>query len=299
MSDSGASGGGAPSPQRGVPGKLRRSLTIDGVDVSDIGNLSDDLKDCLLKFDADNNGNVALGEIERAAQMFHLGNSPKGGNISLGAFPESLQATLMKFDLDGDGFISQSELAAAAELYVRQKRRASVYLRIGLGLMALLFTALASLAGTTYAMIELTKETHTDMSSGLMTVKGSAEVPVKTAQTNIPSELMSCLPNAFFRELQRFEVTKGLAHIDLVVLGYARLPSAKSKYGTTVQLVTHIGRIVLDGTEMTFVDDIGHIFKDAGFELDRHDKRRLLGLLFLFGFLVYVCLFFFFFLVSV
>ena len=97
MSDSGATGGGAPSPQRGVPGKLRRSLTIDGVDVSDIGNLSDDLKDCLLKFDADNNGNVALGEIERAAQMFHLGNSPKGGNISLGAFPESLQATLMKF----------------------------------------------------------------------------------------------------------------------------------------------------------------------------------------------------------
>jgi len=50
-----------------------------------------------------------------------------------------------------------------------------------------------------------------------------------------------------------------------------------------VMLITHIGRIVIDGETMSYIDDIGSVFEDAGFLIDS-ENRRLLDVTELIGF---------------
>ena len=109
-----------------------------------------------------------------------------------------------------------------------------------------------------------------DGSNTLVTVSAeAAEHEVK---------LKSCMPNSYFSKMKQFIIKKGAVYMELNVLGFVRQPRGNSFYGTVVVIITHIGRITIDGETLSYVDDIGHMFAEAGFDVEL-SSRRLLGTL--------------------
>ena len=91
-------------------------------------------------------------------------------------------------------------------------------------------------------------------------------------------KIKSCMPNSYFSAMTQFVMKQGAVYMELDVLGFVRQPRGNSYFGTVVVLLTHIGRVIIDGDRLSYIDDIGHYFADAGFTIDTHN-RRLLNLL--------------------
>ena len=58
--------------------------------------------------------------------------------------------------------------------------------------------------------------------------------------------------------------------------GWYRVPSAASRTGSYVKIITYAGLITLDAAEMTFSQTVGTVFTEAGFDVTG-SGRRLLG----------------------
>jgi hypothetical protein len=231
------------------------------------------LHDMLRSLDDEGNGVLELDEITEMIESYaELKKAQKQGVISIKTLPKELQPSLAAFDVDGDGSVAPLELARGAELYKESKNTVKKLTGLTIALVLLMGVMLAAITGLTFAVVELSKETSTS-SNGIMTVKDSTEV-VKVEAPEYAETLSSCLPSEYFEQMKRFKIKYGLVEISLDVLGFARLPRANSLYGTVVMLVTQIGRIVIDGEVLSYIDDIGHVFADAGFDLDVLDTKN-------------------------
>merc|ERR1711871_377614 len=68
------------------------------------------------------------------------------------------------------------------------------------------------------------------------------------------------------------------AHVRLNVLGTMRIPrKCQGEIGSLVIIVTAVGQITLEGTQMTFENEVGNYFAKAGFSV-ASSGRRLAGL---------------------
>jgi hypothetical protein len=117
----------------------------------------------------------------------------------------------------------------------------------------------------------------------ILAANGAPSVTVTSEAAKYELGMKSCMPNSFFSELKTFIIKQTAVYMELDVLGFVRMPKSNSLYGTVVVIVTHIGRITVDGDTLSFMDDIGTIFKEAGFAVDKKG-RRLMGLLEIVGF---------------
>ena len=236
----------------------------------------------LSALDYNGDGTVDALELKKATNLLKASLAAADGSFAIAALPKELQPPLKAFDVDGDGTIRPMELARGAELYEASKSRVKQLTRLAVALFLLMGVMLAAITGLTFTVVELSKDTKMDGATMVVKSGTYGKNTIKTAAASTPAPLSSCLPTSYFDELQKFHVKSGLAEVSLQVLGFVRMPRGDSLYGTVVMLVTHLGRVVIDGETLSYIDDIGNVFADAGFAVDG-ENRRLLDVLELVG----------------
>jgi len=197
--------------------------------------------------------------------------------LRLKDLPPNVAEALASLDVDGDGTIDVGELHYGAKETERTVSKSKFYRKMMIILLGVCLAQLASFCGVMVGSINLTKESH--VYDGRMTTRDGLNV-VQTAQATSSLPLSSMLSDDAFLELKTVGLTSPTgATLHLTVLGFLRLPGA---FGT-VTLITHIGRIVLDGTSLSYIDDTQQaIFEAAGFSVNGA-TRRLLQVRALFG----------------
>ena len=196
--------------------------------------------------------------------------------LSIQDFSPEMQDSLRALDLDGSGSVDSRELARAAEAYRSVQARAKRLNRmLAFGAVVLMLT-LAAFSGLVFAVVEMTKESRVS-DSGVLMVKGSNET-VKTSQVLNKSTMCSQLGDEIFRDMRYLEVTSPTgATVSLNILGWARMPEDHSLHGTVVVIVTQVGTVTIDGSELAFEDSVAPFFSKAGFSVSS-TGRRLQGL---------------------
>ena len=196
--------------------------------------------------------------------------------LSIQDFSPEMQDSLRALDLDGSGSVDSRELARAAEAYRSVQARAKRLNRmLAFGAVVLMLT-LAAFSGLVFAVVEMTKESRVS-DSGVLMVKGSNET-VKTSQVLNKSSMCSQLGDEIFRDMRYLEVTSPTgATVSLNILGWARMPEDHSLHGTVVVIVTQVGTVTIDGSELAFEDSVAPFFSKAGFSVSS-TGRRLQGL---------------------
>ena len=196
--------------------------------------------------------------------------------LSIQDFSPEMQDSLRALDLDGSGSVDSRELARAAEAYRSVQARAKRLNRmLAFGAVVLMLT-LAAFSGLVFAVVEMTKESRVS-ESGVLMVKGSNET-VKTSQVLNKSTMCSQLGDEVFRDMRYLEVTSPTgATVSLNILGWARMPEDHSLHGTVVVIVTQVGTVTIDGSELAFEDSVAPFFSKAGFSVSS-TGRRLQGL---------------------
>ena len=175
--------------------------------------------------------------------------------LSIQDFSPEMQDSLRALDLDGSGSVDSRELARAAEAYRSVQARAKRLNRmLAFGAVVLMLT-LAAFSGLVFAVVDMTKESRVS-ESGVLMVKGSNET-VKTSQVLNKSTMCSQLGDEIFRDMRYLEVTSPTgATVSLNILGWARMPEDHSLHGTVVVIVTQVGTVTIDGSELAFEDSV-------------------------------------------
>lgn len=100
--------------------------------------------------------------------------------------------------------------------------------------------------------------------------------PLATRSTHMERALSSTMPDKYFKQLEFFEISNDFgSSLAVRVHAVLRLPKRDSHCGSVLVLVTHLGRITLDGEDMTFDDDVGQVFAEAGFGIDNNPENAL------------------------
>ena len=93
-------------------------------------------------------------------------------------------------------------------------------------------------------------------------------------------KLASTMPDKYFKELQWLELTSpSSSTVSLKIISLLRLPRKSAKCGSLLMIITPAGKVTLDDTDMSFEEDIGGLFQEAGFklatEVTDNEGRRL------------------------
>lgn len=199
-------------------------------------------------------------------------------NLKLTEFPEAVRHALMEYDVDEDGTVSLDEISRGAHLIKEQRAKIKTQSRMLIA-MALVTIFLLTLVGLiVLAVVQLTRETRLDKGGIMVAARKSGGAPevVQTANfMSAPTALHSALPDDAFSQLKTFSANSSTtgSHLSLMVLGFARL-QGMGTCGSIIKLITAAGEVRLDGAVMTFSEEVGDVFVEAGFVLSA-DRRRL------------------------
>jgi hypothetical protein len=187
-----------------------------------------------------------------------------------------------KYDTDGDGKLSTEEynslqvdirkrsdknvkIAQELKSNVRSYRTAARYATIIFGLVLVLLVL--SFVGNGVMIDRLVRM---DTKGTILVAKGThgedgAPLPVRTAETNYQfTGISSRLSNAALQDLKGFQVTSDTgAYTSIKIQGFMKLPAQPCR-DPVVKFVTAVGTIILEGTELTFDNDVAQIFLESG-----------------------------------
>jgi hypothetical protein len=151
------------------------------------------------------------------------------------------------------------------------------YRKLFVLLFGIWLAQLASTFGVVFGTVNYAKESH--VRDAVMTTRDGVTA-VQTAAAMLSVPLSSALPDDAFLELKTIGITSSTgATMHLTVLGFLRMPGANGQ----VTIITHIGRIVLEGSTLSYFDDSqAALFEAAGFTTVG-GSRRLLQVRALFG----------------
>ena len=244
-----------------------------------IGQFPPSVRALLAKFDKDGDGTVDAAELQEAALMFEAARAAEDGSIPIGQLPKELRPALKTFDTDGDGTIDPMELARGAELYAESKNMVKKLTRLAVGLLVLISVTIAAITGLTATVVELSKEVKAGTDGTMLINNGAESALMSTSAQAINATLDSRMTDETLHALTHFAViSPNGAHVRLNVLGTMRLPrKCEGEIGSLVIIVTAVGQITLEGTQMTFENEVGSYFAKAGFSL-AESGRRLNGL---------------------
>jgi hypothetical protein len=256
----------------------KKSVELKDVASVPIEHFPPSVRSLFAKFDKDGDGTVDAAELQEAAKMFEAAQSAEDGSIPIEQLPKELRPALKTFDMDGDGTIDPMELARGAELYAKSKSTVKKLTRVAVGLLLLLAVTIAAITGLTFVVVELSKETKAS-TDGTMLVNSNERQLMSTAAQSVNATLDSRMSDETLNSLSHFAViSPNGAHVRLNVLGTMRLPrECQGEIGSLVIIVTAVGQVTLDGTQMTFENDVGNYFAKAGFSVES-SGRRLAGL---------------------
>ena len=202
--------------------------------------------------------------------------------LVLKELPADVAEALAGFDIDGDGTVNLSELRVGADKAERAVSKHHFYRKLFIILFGIWLAQLGSTFGVVFGVVNYAKESIVSKTSAQMLTKDSTQV-VQTAAAMVNVPLSSSLPDAAFMELKTIGISSPTgATMHLSVLGFVRMPGASGGVDQVV-LVTHIGRIILTGGELSYIDDSqAALFQQAGFTTIAA-TRRLLQVRALFG----------------
>lgn len=196
-------------------------------------------------------------------------------DIDITHLPPSIKECLKEINTDGDNKVSLEELKAAAKAYADSKqhlldaKKESAFLRKAVfGLIGVVILLCGMMFGMSLLAADVAKDTRVASASGLqapspgepssntiMTSKDGMGV-VATAQAKIPMSLSSTLGDNQLVHLTMASFSSDAGHILHVhVNGFLRVPMVGSRCGSVVFLLTQLGRIMLDDTDVSFEDD--------------------------------------------
>lgn len=181
--------------------------------------------------------------------------------------------------MDGDGTINLSELQSGADAGTRAVSKHHFYKKLFIILFGIWLAQLASTFGVVFGVVNYAKESTVSRTSAQMLTRDETQV-VQTAAALMSVPLSSTLSDDAFMELKTIGLMSPTgATMHLTVLGFVRMPG----FSGEVVVVTHIGRIVLSGAELSYHDDTqAALFQAAGFTT-HGATRRLLQVRALFG----------------
>lgn len=170
---------------------------------------------------------------------------------------------------------------SSADIKKAQRKATRLFYLIG-ALVAFIAVILAGQTALVYALFEASKETKPS-EDGMLMVKGT-DAPVKVAEATVGHSLDSRLPDNVWAEIKYIQFTNnrnGMLH--LLVLATTRFEDPDALYGTYIHIFTHVGKIILDGSIVTFEDSAQGTFKASGFSVTRTGRRlqghfQLIGL---------------------
>ena len=155
-------------------GHLNHDRTLDGVKLS-ISDFPEELRDALEEMahqaggEGHKTGFVDGAELVMILKMHQsLLHASSHDTIPIAVMPYHMHDKLKIFDKDGNGSLDREEIMAAAHLYHQAKQR-NRRLLILVGVCAFIMVLmLGAISGLVYAVVEGTKETHTNKNSGVM-----------------------------------------------------------------------------------------------------------------------------------
>lgn len=219
--------------------------------------------------------------------------------LNLDDLPPMVADALRGMDKDGDGTIDVSELHMGAQEAEKSLTKSRFFRKLFIILFGIWLAQLASTFGcgfsvlaerlrcsvltpgpsVVFGVVNYTKESVVSKQSAQMLTKDSSAV-VQTAAAVMNVPLSSNLPDEAFLELKTIGLTSATgATMHLTVLGFLRMPGMVG----SVTVITHIGRIVLTGEDLSYFDDTqAALFQSAGFSVSG-TSRRLLQVRALFG----------------
>lgn len=177
-------------------------------------------------------------------------------SIDISHLPEQARNALSSMDTTHDGLVDVEELQAAARAK-KMLDKHEVYLkRILVGLVFLLLISWGAMFLSSWWAAEVSKETELEKedyeSISIMKDKNGGHA-IATAQTQIPLSLSSTLDDSQLKHLKKAAFTSNAGHVlHIQVDGFLRVPLVGSRCGSVVYLITQMGRIMLDDTDVSF-----------------------------------------------
>ena len=176
--------------------------------------------------------------------------------IPLASLPPYVQEQLATFDADGDGVISLAEILRHGAELEHSQRRNSTYRRIIALLLLAWAASMAAIFGVVTAGVAVTRQTVVSPGSNVMTTRdGKSVVQTATARV-LYSSASSEMPDSYWLEASHFSFTSdNESWLRLTVLGTARVMGSGA-YGSVVKVITPVGTLTLDGTEVSVTADM-------------------------------------------
>lgn len=143
-----------------------------------LSHLPEKIRTDLAHLDKSGDGVVESEELWQAITLYEQMKSDD--KVPIDIFPRAVQQKLAVFDSDGDGTIGSLEMVRAAELYESEKKKAKKLVRLAGVLLLLMGLTLAAIAGLTFAVVELSKESKVAEDGAMVSAADSTQT-VKTA----------------------------------------------------------------------------------------------------------------------
>lgn len=256
-------------------------------------DVHDDVKEVLTKLNFAKAPEVSQAEllsvVDVASKLMNAKQN-NSGSIDYTVLPEQFQSIFQSWDLKKTGRISAKDLSAAAQAMSSMKRESWWLKKLVVGLVLWTVCLMCGVFGTTYLVVDLTKDMHAASNGNLITVQGetvrtsSADTqivdgvlmlrddmshPVRTAAFHADRSLSSTIPDQDLMELQtilvEFEfsatnddpaettVHSASGMMALKVDGVSRIPQTA---GSPIVMVhTSLGDLMLNDEDVSVSDE--------------------------------------------
>lgn len=205
-------------------------------------------------------------------------------------------------DKNGDGQIDDNELKEMIQSAIHGKQELKLYRYAFVIFGVIWFVSLTAIFAVVYGAIQMSKDSKVESTENPVLVTPDGKRIVRTANSdfyvtadgalkarlnNVTSSdnsgdgtlkvtstslttsvpLSSDLPDAVFREIKNIGISSSIgAKMELNVLGMLRMPPTSVNHLGAVTLITHVGRILIEGSSISYFDDNqAELFRTAGF----------------------------------
>lgn len=211
---------------------------------------------------------------------------------------------MKEVDKDGDGKIDSEEIKSMIQTAIQGKREVKLYRYAFMVFITIWIFSLLAIFAVVYGAIQISKDSKVKSSEDPVLITSDGKSIIQTASSDFyvtadgslkaridntslivdnsggtlkvsstaltaSAPLSSDLPDSVFREIKNIGISSSIgASMDLNILGMMRMPATSGSHLGAVTLITHIGRILLEGTSISYFDDNqAELFKSAGFTI--------------------------------
>jgi hypothetical protein len=203
---------------------------------------------------------------------------------------------IKSLDKDGDGNVSIEEIVSVQRQLEDQTANIKRKKKIFILSFVVFLIMMGGMLGMAASAVELTKEMRVSnegaMLASTVALNDSSQENAKRRLEEMSSEvdgdhlgpglrralgtraisqqrqLASTMPDKYFKELQWLVLNSPTSStISLKITSLLRIPRKSAKCGSLLMILTPAGKVILDDVDMSFDEDVGSLFEEAGFEV--------------------------------